>query len=133
MKNFRQRSLLGTVLAVCIVTSVASWAQDDGAIEVCHNLQSTVDIVDCLSKVNTQWDKRLNTAYQKALKSVDPAGVPALRAAERAWLEYRKQRCSYLSEVPGTIGRVIGADCFVGMTRTRALELEEDAKGLGPG
>ena len=133
MTNFTQRASLGTVFAACIVSSVASWAQDDGAIEACHNLQSTVDIVDCLSKVNTQWDKRLNAAYQKALKSVDAAGIPALRAAERAWLEYRKQRCTYLSEVPGTIGRVIGADCLVRMTRTRALELEEDAKGLGPG
>jgi uncharacterized protein YecT (DUF1311 family) len=132
MKNHRQRRLLVAVYAICIATS-AAWAQDDKAIEGCHNLQSTPDIVDCLDKVNAQWDKRLNTAYQKALKSVDPAGVPALRAAERAWLEYRKQRCSYLSAGPGTIGRVIGADCFVMMTKARAMELEEDGKGLGPG
>ena len=64
------------------------------AIEACHNLQSTVEIVDCLDKVNTQWDKRLNTAYQKELRSVDPAGVPALQAAERAWREYCQQRCT---------------------------------------
>jgi uncharacterized protein YecT (DUF1311 family) len=44
--------------------------------------------------VNTQWDKRLNTAYQKELRSVDPAGVPALQAAERAWREYCQQRCT---------------------------------------
>jgi uncharacterized protein YecT (DUF1311 family) len=132
MRNFRRRGWLGAVYSICIVSS-AAWAQDDNAIEACHNLPSTPDIVECLDKVNAQWDKRLNAAYQRALKSVDPAGVPALRAAERAWVEYRKQRCSYLSSGPGTIVRVIGADCFVRMTKARAVELEEDAKGLGPG
>lgn len=133
MKSFRQKGLPGTVFAILVGTSAASWARDDEAIEACHNLQSTIDIVGCLGKVKAQWDKRLNAAYQRASKSVDPAGVPALRGAERAWLEYHKQRCSYLSVVPGTIGQVIGADCFTKMTKARALELEEDSKGLGPG
>jgi uncharacterized protein YecT (DUF1311 family) len=132
MKSLRQSALLSAVYSICIVTSTA-WAQDDKAIEACHNLPSTPAIVDCLDKANAQWDKRLNAAYQRALKSVDPAGAPALRAAERVWLQYREQRCSYLSAGPGTIVRVIGADCFVRMTKARAVELEEDAKGLGPG
>jgi uncharacterized protein YecT (DUF1311 family) len=131
MKNARQRTLPATVFTVGIVISTGSWAQDDKAITACHDRQSTMDIVGCLDRLTAQWDKRLNAAYQTALKSVDPAGVPALRAAERAWLEYRKQRCSYLSAGPGTIGQVVGSDCFLRMTRARAEELAQDSKGLG--
>jgi uncharacterized protein YecT (DUF1311 family) len=131
MKNARWQGLAAPVCAVSILVSTASWAQDDKAITACHNQLSTLDIVDCLDKLTAQWDKRLNAVYQKALKSVDPSGVPALRAAERAWLEYRKQRCSYLSAGPGTIGQVVGSDCFLRMTRARAEELEQDSKGLG--
>lgn len=130
-KNARQRSLAALSCTLSMLVSTASRAQDDKAIAACHNEQSTSDIVDCLDKLTAQWDRRLNAAYQTALKSVDPAGIPALRAAERAWLEYRKQRCSYLSAGPGTIGQVVGSDCFLEMTRTRAQELEQDSKGLG--
>ena len=87
----------------------------------------------CFDKLMKQWDGRLNVAYQKTLKTVDPSGMPQLRAAERAWLDYRKNRCGYLAAGPGTIGAVVGGDCMVRMTKARALELEEDSKGVGPG
>ncbi len=141
MKNARRlRGLAAPVCAVNMLVSTlssfvstVSWAEDnkDIAIAACHQQQSTLDIVACLGKLTAQWDKRLNAAYQTALKSVDPSGVPALRAAERAWLDYRKQRCSYLGAGPGTIGQVVGSDCFLRMTRARAGELEQDSKGLG--
>jgi uncharacterized protein YecT (DUF1311 family) len=86
----------------------------------------------CFDKLMKQCDGRLNVAYQKTLKTVDPSGMPQLRAAERAWLDYRKNRCGYLAAGPGTIGAVVGGDCMVRMTKARALELEEDSKRLGP-
>lgn len=131
MKNAWQRGLAAAFCAISILISTASWAQDDKVSVAYHEQQSTTDIVGCLEKLTAQWDKRLNAAYQKALKSVDPSGIPALRGAERAWLEYRKQRCSYLSAGPGTIGQVLGSDCFLRMTKARAEELEQDSKGLG--
>ncbi len=131
MNTAVQWGLAASVFVTGILVSIASSAQDDEVIQACHNLQSTLSIVDCLDKLTAQWDQRLNASYQKALKSVDPAGVPALRAAERAWLEYRKQRCSYLSAGPGTIGQVIGSDCFLRMTKARAEELGQDSRGLG--
>ena len=54
MKSFRQKGLPGTVFAILVGTSAASWARDDEAIEACHNLQSTIDIVGCLGKVKAQ-------------------------------------------------------------------------------
>ncbi len=93
-----------------------------------------MEIVDCLGKLTDQWDKRLNAAYQAALKNADPAAVAPLRASERAWLEYRKQRCFYMSAGEGTIMRILAADCFFQMTKSRSEELTNDAMGLaGPG
>ena len=119
--------------AVCLIAPLAVHAQDDDQqIAACHQL-STADMSDCFDKLVKFWDGRLNAAYQKTLKTLDPSGVPQLRAAERAWLDYRKNRCGYLAAGLGTIGAVVGGDCMVRMTKARALELEEDSKGLGPG
>jgi uncharacterized protein YecT (DUF1311 family) len=128
----RRAAIAAFVTLASLLAAGPSHAEDDPQIEACHQL-STADMSDCFDKLIKEWDRRLNVAYQKTLKTVDPSGVPALRAAERAWLEYRKERCTYLSAGPGTIGRVIGGDCMVRMLKARTLELEEDSKGLGPG
>ena len=126
---------LGWVLVGLTGLSVGTaQAQRVGQPDRCHNQGSTVAIVDCLDKQYHEQDRRLNATYQKALKAVDPAGVPALRAAERAWLEYRKQRCTYVAAGEGTITQILGADCMMSMTKARADELEGDSQGLaGPG
>lgn len=125
---FAAALLLGVPLAG------AARAQDDRAIDACHNKESTTDIVGCLDQLTAQWDKRLNGAYQAAIRKADPAAVAPLRAAERAWLDYRKQRCAYLSTGEGTIMQILGADCILRMTKARAEELTGDAMGLaGPG
>ncbi len=123
-------AIFSAVSAIMLLPPGTARAQDDRAIEACHNKGSTIDIVGCLDGLTAQWDKRLNAAYQVALKRADPDGVAPLRAAERAWLEFRKQRCYYLGAGPGTIGRVVASDCFLRMTKARAEELTEDAKGL---
>jgi uncharacterized protein YecT (DUF1311 family) len=124
---------LAGIAAASMIAAHAS-AQSPAAIEACHNKQSTLEIVDCLETVGKLADKHLNAAYQKALKGIDPAGIPALRASERAWLQYRTQRCAYLTAGGGTIMQVVGADCMVQMTKARADELDGDSQGLaGPG
>ena len=125
------RFLSTATLASSLLLSSAVLAQDDAAIDGCHNKESTADIVGCLNRLTAQWDKQLNAAYQTAIKRAEPEGVGPLRASERAWLEFRKQRCSYVAAVPGTIASVLGSDCFLRMTKARAEELVEDAKGLG--
>ena len=122
-----------TALLLGLLPTRAVWAQDNGAIEACHNKVSTTEIVGCLDGLTAQWDKRLNAAYRVAIKGADPNAVEPLRASERAWLEYRKQRCYYLGAGPGTIGQVVASDCFLRMTKARAAELAEDAKGMRPG
>ncbi len=120
-------SLIGCLLAL----PLAAHAQSPESSERCHDQRATADIVNCLVTVTAAADKHLNAAYQRALKAVDPSGVPALRAAERGWLEYRDQRCRYLSAGDGTIMRIVAASCTATMTKARADELDEDAKGVG--
>jgi len=127
------RLFAAALLLAGMLLAGAAWSQDDRAIDACHNKESDTDIVDCLETLTAQWDKQLNAAYQAALKTADADAVGPLRASERAWLEFRKQRCYYLGAGPGTIGRVVASDCFMRMTKARAEELIEDAKGLGPG
>ncbi len=125
------RSVPALVLFCFLLPSGSVSAQEDKAADACHYKQSTPEITDCLDKLTAAWDKRLNAAYQAAIKRADPAAVAPLRAAERAWLEYRKQRCLYRGTVEGTIGSVIASDCFMQMTKARTEELTADAKGLG--
>ena len=119
------------VASVLAFASGTAAAQSASAIERCHGMQSTAEMVDCLGKVGVDADRHLNAAYQAALKGIDPRGTQAMRESERAWLEYRNKRCASISSGDGTITRVIAADCMVQMTKARADELDEDAKGLG--
>ena len=112
------------------MTAGAAHAQSAADIERCHAMESTFAIVDCLGKVAVVADQHLNTAYQAALKSTDPRGVPALRESERAWLVYRDKRCAAISSGDGTITQVLASDCTVQMTKARAEELDSDARGL---
>ena len=125
-----KRACLVLGLTGWVASPTASHAQATAAFDRCHNLITTPDIVDCLGKLTQEADRRLNAAYQKTLKNEEPSGVPALRAAERAWLEYRNQRCNYLTAGEGTIMRIFFADCMATMTKARADELEIDSRGL---
>jgi uncharacterized protein YecT (DUF1311 family) len=123
---------LALVASVLLGRAAGAQDQADTMIDACHGKESTMDIVDCLGKLAGQWDRRLNAAYQAALKKADPAAVAPLRASERAWLEYRKQRCDYIyaNAGGGTITQVLGADCNLRMVKARTDELTSDAAGL---
>ncbi|MGI4977489.1 MAG: lysozyme inhibitor LprI family protein [Janthinobacterium lividum] len=124
---------LATVLLAGVVLALPAWGQVDRDAGACASRESTVDIEDCYAALTARWDRALNAAYGAAMKAADPSGTGPLRAAERAWIEFRKQECLYRGAGPGTIGRVVAANCFYAMTRARAEQLVEDAKGLGPG
>jgi uncharacterized protein YecT (DUF1311 family) len=85
---------------------------------------STPEIVDCLKAQTAQWDKRLNTAYQQALKDADGKQREQLRVAQRLWVQYRDANCLYYALGEGTIARVEVGYCMLELTKTRATELE---------
>ena len=92
---------------------------------------STYEMVQCLNGQTAEWDKRLNAAYQEALKSADnPRQREQLRAAQRLWIQYRDANCLYYGFGDGTIARINAGACMLKMTQDRANELTGD--GAGP-
>jgi uncharacterized protein YecT (DUF1311 family) len=85
---------------------------------------STYEMVQCLMAKAAPWDKRLNAAYQTALKDAQPKQREQLRTAQRLWVQYRDANCLYWRLGEGTIASIEAADCMYRMTRTRAEELE---------
>ena len=85
---------------------------------------TTLELVDCLNAKAAQWDKRLNAAYQTALKDAEPNQRKQLRIAQRLWVKYRDANCLYYDLGEGTIARINAADCMYRMTKERAQELE---------
>ena len=87
-------------------------------------------MVECLNAKTAQWDKRLNAAYQNALKSAEPKQREQLRQAQRLWVRYRDANCAYYAGGEGTIARINAAACLRDMTQKRAEELSSG--GAGP-
>ena len=85
---------------------------------------STPEIVDCLAAKTAAWDKRLNAAYQRALKDTEGKQREQLRAAQRLWLQFRDANCLYYDLGEGTIARIDAGECMLRTTESRARELE---------
>ena len=112
--------------AVTIALAVAAHAGDQGEPEKsCDG--NTFQMVECLKAKTAQWDKRMNVAYQQALKDAASAQREPLRAAQRLWIQYRDANCLYYGMGEGTIARLDAGECMRSMTEARAKELE----GLG--
>jgi uncharacterized protein YecT (DUF1311 family) len=85
---------------------------------------NTYEMVECLKAKTAQWDKRLNAAYQQALKDAQPAQREQLRSAQRLWIQYRDANCLYYGLGEGTIARLDAGECMRSMTEARAREFE---------
>jgi uncharacterized protein YecT (DUF1311 family) len=109
--------------AALIGVAVSAFAGDQGDPEQgCDG--STYEMVECFKAKTVQWDKRMNVAYQAALKLALPKQREQLRVAQRLWVQYRDANCLYWDLGEGTIARIQTGDCTYRLTRTRAEELE---------
>jgi uncharacterized protein YecT (DUF1311 family) len=109
--------------AALVGAAVSASAGDQGEPDKSCGV-STPEMVDCLNAKTAQWDKRLNVAYQQALKDAEPKQREQLRIAQRLWIQYRDADCLYYWLGEGTIARVEAAHCMYRMTKSRARELE---------
>ena len=118
------KPLVAAAVIVALV-SVACAADQGDPEPSCDG--NTFQMVECLKDKTAQWDKRLNVAYQQALKSANDKQRDQLRAAQRLWIQYRDANCLYYGLGEGTIARLDAGECMRSMTEVRAKELE----GLG--
>ena len=118
------RISLGAALMAALVSVACAGAQGDPA-QACDG--STAEMVECLKANTAQWDKRMTTAYQQAMKDAGDKQREQLRVAQRLWIQYRDANCLYYGMGEGTIARLDAGACMHTMTEARARELE----GLG--
>jgi uncharacterized protein YecT (DUF1311 family) len=118
------RTALGAA-ATCLAASLACAGDQGDPEKSCDG--NTYEMVECLKAKTAQWDKRMTTAYQQALKDAVPQQHDRLRAAQRLWIQYRDANCLYYGLGEGTIARLDAGECMRSMTEARARELE----GLG--
>ncbi|WP_246664374.1 lysozyme inhibitor LprI family protein [Tardiphaga sp. P9-11] len=115
--------------AVFSLLASAAYAGDQGDTERLCNSGNTFDMVECLKAKTAQWDKRLNVAYQQALKdATSDKQRGQLRDAQRLWIQYRDANCLYFGLGEGTIARLEAGECMRRTTEARARELEDTSK-----
>ena len=122
------RAILKALVAaasLCLLASAVQAGDQGDPIKSCDG--NTFEMVECLKAKTAQWDKRMTSAYQQALKDVVPQQRDQLRAAQRLWIAYRDANCLYYGLGEGTIARIDAGECMRSMTEARARELE----GLG--
>ncbi|KIC43390.1 hypothetical protein RA27_01290 [Ruegeria sp. ANG-R] len=89
----------------------------------------SITVAQCRDAETEGWDAVLNTAYQSLradLSAPDmlPVAAEALTDAQRAWIKFRDAEClSRGNLTTGTAHFEDGADCFLRVTATRALDL----------
>ena len=120
--NHFLKSLLGAAAMLALASAASAGDQGDPE-QSCDG--NTFQMVECLKAKTAQWDKRLNIAYQRALKDAVPAQRDPLRTAQRLWIQYRDANCLYYGMGEGTIARLDAGECMRSMTETRAKELED--------
>ena len=118
------KKLLITIVA-SVALAPAGHAGDKGDAGAGCDGVSTPEIVNCVMAKTAQWDKRMNAAYQKAMKDDEPKRQEQLRTAQRLWIQFRDANCLYFDMGEGTIARIDAAECMRNMTEARARELED--------
>ena len=117
--------VLRIVLVLVVGLLVVAPARAEGWVEPEQRCDgSTRQIVDCLLDRTAQWEKRLDAAYQQALKDALPEQREKLRTAQKLWLQYRDANCEYYGRGPGTWAGIQAGYCMKDLTQTRAQELE---------
>jgi uncharacterized protein YecT (DUF1311 family) len=116
-------SKVSMAAAMLALVSVAHAGDQDDPEASCDG--NTFQMVECLKAKTAQWDKRMNIAYQQALKDAAPKQQEQLRAAQRLWIQYRDANCLYYGLGEGTIARIDAGECMRNMTQARAKELED--------
>ncbi len=99
---------------------------------------TTPGIATCIGAETVVWDALLNEEYQalrayfsglegSAAEATSEDLLIALRDAQRAWIAYRDADCGlrYTIYQGGTIRSIVGANCRMTKTASRALELRD--------
>ncbi len=102
-------------------TACALGAGSAMAANGCKNPNTDFDQVYCYTKLFTQADADLNTAYGNLRKKLDKDGQAMLKTSELAWIKQRNGQCAENrgSEI------LVNLDCTVDQTTARTNWLND--------
>ncbi|RKF14988.1 DUF1311 domain-containing protein [Roseovarius spongiae] len=92
---------------------------------------TTIGITECIMAETQVWDAMLNEEYKAVRRMFRSEGgeglTVALRDAQRAWIAFRDAECglAYSRWAGGSIRTIVAANCQLGMTAQRTLELRD--------
>ncbi len=91
----------------------------------CQNAQTQMALDDCAGQQFHQADAALNTAYKTLMGKITPAGQTSLRVAEKSWLAYRDNQCSFetLGTADGSVHPMVQAACRTELTKAQTARL----------
>lgn len=91
---------------------------------------STATMINCASAEYDVVDKKLNASYSRLLKLLPLDGQKRLRQAERSWLKFLHDECSFsgYAMANGTGEHVLISGCYLGMTKERLIALNRGIK-----
>ncbi len=127
-------------LAALLVLSGLASAHAQEVAANCADPQTTLEVNECVSRDLDKADAELNTVYKRAMASqvdVDKnlaetnsalvGAAKALRAAQRAWIDFRDANCESktYADADGTIRTAEEISCRTEMTTNRTKELKE--------
>ncbi len=124
MSRFGHLVLIFTlVLAAGIGWAQAPSPADPG--EGCRNASTTAAMRACENARYQAADLRLNGLFAQLMKDLDPSRREKLRAAQRAWLQFRDANAEFLASAAagGTLEPLLRITALADMTEARAAGL----------
>lgn len=110
---------------ISVSFAVFAFACPAGA-ENCSGPQTQADMDLCAGQEFIQADAGLNSTYKALLAKITPSGQAGLRAAQRAWLDYRDKECAFetAGSGGGSIHPMVETECRTALTRQQTARLK---------
>lgn len=128
MKTFTR-----TLALLALLLPAASHARGQTEEDPCApEAQRSQQLTACAEREFRQASAELTRARAELNADLEPRSRVKLRAAERAWLRYRKTNCDTEASIyeGGTIQPLIELRCMTRVTRERAAELKAQVRTL---
>lgn len=91
--------------------------------------QTTAGMCDCTYKALEKWDKKLNATYKTLQTKLKAKAKTNLTEAQRQWIKFKESEIKLIDatygSADGTMWRIVRADKVLGITKDRALSLED--------
>lgn len=109
---------------ICVLLFVPLLSQ--AATNCLEQATSTLGMRNCIAKENRIADQQLNAAFTHLLSLLPISGQQQLRTAQRAWLSFRKNECTFagFAAKGGTLAPLLIDNCYLELNKKRSTDLE---------